>query len=376
MRRLTLIAIGLLALAGPAEAQYGYPSGYGGYGYGGFGGGGGGGRGGFGGGGGRGGFGGVGNATDPAAGYMAGLGAFARGQGVYRVENAQAQAINLDTMLKWNKALRARQKELRAEQAKQADQREVERRQRVAGYNLENGTTLNNLLLQILQFDPGAIQVSKAGGEITPAVIREIPFEWDTEAITICIDQLTARDSIPPILDDSRYVEARNAMRSAIDKAIREDMKGNVAPESARAVSDAIDRFHDQFAKNVEDFTPGADEASRYFSTLASLVRLLHDPSMKKILTQLEDGKTRSLGELIGFMNAFNLRFGPTTSPRQVAIYQQLLPMLSDLQAAYAANAPAAEPPSPDAGKDLQSAAKGAFSNLKRDDLKAHAGSR
>ncbi|MHC5544615.1 hypothetical protein ACYOEI_40810, partial [Singulisphaera rosea] len=96
------LLIGLAAMAPSAQAQMYYPSGYGGYGFGGWG-------------------------ADPASGYMAGLGSYARGQGVYEVEDAKAQAINLDTMLKWNKALRARQQALREDQSKDDARRGAER---------------------------------------------------------------------------------------------------------------------------------------------------------------------------------------------------------------------------------------------------------
>ena len=72
--------LGLSLLSQDALAGRYYPRGYGSYGWGGWGMG----------------------ATDPAAGYMAGLGAYARGQGVYEVEDAQARAINFGTMQKWN----------------------------------------------------------------------------------------------------------------------------------------------------------------------------------------------------------------------------------------------------------------------------------
>ena len=86
MRSFLTLSLGLslgLVLPSPgAQAQFMYPGGYGGYGMSRWG-------------------------ADPAAGYMAGLGAFARGQGVYALEKAKADAINVETMIKWNKALRA-----------------------------------------------------------------------------------------------------------------------------------------------------------------------------------------------------------------------------------------------------------------------------
>ena len=63
----------------------------------------------------------------------------------------------------------------------------------------------------------------------------------------------------------------------------------------------------------------GYQDALDYLTTLASLNRMLHDPSMKKFLAMLDDGQERTVGDLIAFMNAYNLRFGPAKSDRQVA---------------------------------------------------------
>ena len=59
---------------------------------------------------------------------------------------------------------------------------------------------------------------------------------------------------------------------------------------------------------------------------------MLNDPSMKKILARLEDDKGATVGDLVAFMNAYNLRFGPATTDRQVAMYRDLLPILTSLR--------------------------------------------
>ena len=172
MRRLLGIAFALIALGQCAQAQMWYPSGYGGYGMSRWG-------------------------ADPAAGYMAGLGAYARGQGVYALDKAKADAINVETMLKWNKALRARQIALHEERLKENAERVAARDERVARESVDDGMALNRLLLDILDSDPGAVKSSRVGTPLSPAAIREIPFEWDSEAVTICVDQMTGRDSLP-----------------------------------------------------------------------------------------------------------------------------------------------------------------------------------
>ena len=159
MSRLVTIVIGLHLFACTANAQWMYPGGYGGYGMSRWG-------------------------SDPAAGYMAGLGSFARSQGVYKLEKARADSINADTMIKWNKALPARQAALREENRQKAIKREAELEARVKQTNLRDGTTLNNLLFQILDGDPSVVRTARAKTPISPSAIREIPFEWDSEAIT------------------------------------------------------------------------------------------------------------------------------------------------------------------------------------------------
>ena len=352
MRRLPTIVLGLmlgLSLAAPeAGAQWGrnYPRGYGGYGWGGWG-------------------------ADPQSGYMAGLGAYARGAGVYQVDKARADSINADTMIKWNKALRARQKALREEQAKEDAQKEVARQERVTEARLEDGTTLNGVFLQVLDFDPAAVKSAATKVRLTSEAIREIPFEWDSEALTICLDQMTTRGSLPDVLMDPIYTAERDALRAAVEAALKEDAKGAVSGATRKRLSEAIARFRAKYKQNGAGFEEVVSPAQDYFNTMAALVPMLSDPSMKKILNQLEDAKGASVGDLVAFMNAYNLRFGAATTPRQVAIYRDLLPILTGIRDSINTDGPSPTPPDR-TGEGLRSAAKGAFKGMGWDQIEAH----
>lgn len=350
MRRFLLISAGLILglnlSTATATAQWMYPRGYGGYGMSRWG-------------------------ADPAAGYMAGLGSYARGQGVYQLDKAKADSINVDTMIKWNKALRARQAALRIEQQKEAVKQEGEREARVEQRELKDGTTLNRLLAQIFDADPGVSKSARASAPISVAAVREIPFEWDSEAITICIDQMAGADSLPPPLMQPKYVDERNALRSAVGAALKEDKKGSVSPATLKAVNDSIATFRAKFLKGSSDFELGYEDALDYFTTMASLTRLLNDPSMKAFLAQLDQDQERTVGELIAFMNAYNLRFGPASSDRQIEIYTQLAPALTAIRDAHRPDNPASSMPDR-TGQDLSSAAKQAFKSMSWDQLEAH----
>jgi uncharacterized membrane protein len=338
--------LGVVLLSQRSEAQgYYYPSGYGGYGWGGWG-------------------------ADPGAGYMAGLGAYAQGQGIYEVQDAQAQSINLDTMIKWNKALRDRQRELREDQRKESAERREAQAARVDRADLLNGYSLNDVLARIYEFDPSAGKSSRAMTALGSSAIRDIPFHWDTEAITICLDQMTGRDALPSALLDARFLEERTAVRAAVEAALKEDANGDVSLRTQKRLQTAIANFRAKFVKDVPDFELGYADSDAYLTTLAGLVPLLHDPSMKKILAELNDDSERSVGDLIAFMHSYNLRFGPAITERQVQIYERLLPMLQRvLDDVDNAPPPAREPGN--GGKNLRSAAQDAFKGMNWGQLKA-----
>jgi hypothetical protein len=350
MFRLSAGTIGLTLafnlLASSAVAQWGYPRGYGGYGMSKWG-------------------------QDPGAGYMAGLGSFARGEGAYQEDKAKADAINVETMVKWNKALRARQAALR-EDKRQAEAKEnAERAVRVDRMELKDGTTLNNLLAQILDIDPAGVKSGKANAPISSAAIKEIPFEWDSEAITVCMNEMTGKDDVPTPLMAPTYAEERGGLNAAIEHAFKEDARGTVSMESRKRINEAITKFRAKFMKNAADFEPGYDESLTYFTTMASLSRLLNDRSLKEILTKLDDDRERTVGELIGFMSSLNLRFGPTATDRQVEIYARLVPVLAAIRDQVKTEEYA--PSAPDrSGEGFRKAAKQAFKPMPWDALDAH----
>jgi hypothetical protein len=345
------LAVGLLiclnGLAAHAGAQFMFPPGYGGFGMSEWG-------------------------ANPAAGYMAGLGAFARGRGAYLLDKAQADAINVETMTKWNKALRARQAAVREDQAREAARRQAAREERVERANLRNGTALNNLLAQIFDIDPTAARTGRANAPLSMSAIREIPFEWDSEAISLCLDQMTGRNFVPAPLTDSAYAQERDALQAAVHAALEEDARGTVSMDTIKRINEAVANLRDKFKRNASRLDPGYDDALRYLSTMASLSRMLNDPSMQRFLEKFRDNEERTVGDLIAFMDSYNLRFGPATSNRQLEIYTRLVPILTGIRDSF--KGVQSIPSSPDrTGEGLQQAAKEAFKSMKWEDLESHA---
>src|SRR5262249_17751086 len=138
--------------------------------------------------------------------------------------------------------------------------------------------------------------------------------------------------AIPPMLMDAKYVKERNALRAAVEPALEEDTRGSVSLATRKRIHDAVADLRAKFVKNGANYEPGYQDAMNYLITLAALNRMLNDPSMKKLLAELEEGKERTVGDLITFMNAYNLRFGRANSDQQIGIYTRLAPILAAIR--------------------------------------------
>jgi hypothetical protein len=341
------LSITLSLLASGARAQFFFPGGYGNFGMSQWG-------------------------ANPSAGYMAGLGEFARGKGTYLVDKAKADAINVETMAKWNKALHARQQALREEQEKEAARRAEARNERLERINLRDGTTLNRLLAQIFDIDPTAVRSSKASAPISMRAIKAIPFDQDSEAISLCLDEMTNTSELPALLLAPQFAEERDTLHNAVHAALEEDTKGPVSKEAAKRIDDAVAGFRAKFIKQASRLEAGYNDALSYFNTTASLSRMLRDSGMRSFLEKLENNQERTIGDLIAFMDAYNLRFGRATTERQLDIYNRLVPALTATRDSVKAGNYRPSPPDR-SGAGLRAAAKDAFAPMTWENLEAHA---
>ncbi len=312
--------------SGGAEAQY-----YGGAGLGG--GGLGGGYGGFGG------WGGVGSSAGLAG---QGFGAAAAGEGVLEEDNAIAGSINTDTILRYNQYLYnsqiEAQKRYNAFRARRDnldkahyDARQARIRDNPTSDDIANGDALNLLLHELT--DPKLIKSSGlrlANGSVSPEAIKDIPFRDETDAITLSLDDLTDTANWPLPLRSDVFKADREAYQKAVDDALAEDKDGgSLKPETIAKVRDSVARLYRKVTETIpKTKQPDHLQATNYLKSLAGLSKMLEKPNVEKILSELEKVKTTSVGNLIGFMHAYNLRFAPAVTAKQRAVYSDLHPMM------------------------------------------------
>jgi hypothetical protein len=271
-----------------------------------------------------------------------GMGAYAQGLGVYNVNTAQARSINADTMMRWNSYVWASQNSLNREYyARMAAKREENKaiteqiatriRDNPNTGDIERGDALNAILEQLSdpRIHSSALRMTKV--PLKNAWIKEVPFHYASEAVTLSLHRLTADDNLPVVLQGSAFKTERENFRKAMDAALEQDKERDLSPDTIKAVKMAADKFRDKVEATVPKDGKDYIEAEHYLKALYGMEKLLESPAIDKVLASLENWTgSATVADLLGFMQMFNLRFGPATTPRERGLYRDLYPLMDE----------------------------------------------
>jgi hypothetical protein len=338
--RSTLALVLAIAAQGmPAHAQYdrySLPRGYEGYGFGGWGGGGG--------------------AGSTVQGSIAsGLGALAVGAGAYNEQTAQANAINSQTLMQWNQYLYLSQQEsnrryhTRMAQgqkgiAQSRDQIYKRLHDNPTPSDITKGDALNVAFDEVTAPNVYLRGTKGTEAKLPGPMVRDIPFQYASAAITTSVFQLT-KGGPPPSLKNPVFEDDRQALRKIADEIrTQEEEKGAIDPaliDKAQVILKSLwEKVKATYPKNSRD----RNEAEKRVKALYGLSEMLKTPAINLLVAGVEKHPEATLGELLSFMKAFNLRFGVATTTRQKQVYQTLYPLLAQLRDEVNA-APQGKPP-------------------------------
>jgi hypothetical protein len=317
-RLVALVALPwLAATAAPALAQY--PPGYGGQGWHGWGGGSSSGR------------------------TAAGMGVFAAGAGQRNMDNSQARATNAQTAMGVNNYMwECNQRNIQMYQARLAMQQadnikalgDIQDRilNHPIEYDIASGDTLNALMGELTNPIVYGKTIDLAQRPLKSAMIKRIPFESASAGITYSIKDLTDGDDIPAAFLRPEFDAHRQNVR-ALAKQMLDESTEKRAPSSA-----TIKKFRtalDGVKKTLDSLNLDAGvalEAHRFLKALYGLTKMIDSPSYDVYLAAVDQVPETPLCEVLIFMHAFNLQFGPSKDAQTREMYSQLYAMLSDLR--------------------------------------------
>jgi len=200
-------------------------------------------------------------------------------------------------------------------------------------------------------------------------MIRDIPFRYAPAGICTSIHQLV-QNPPPPALMTSDFDEDRAAFKG-LGKELKKDIEEGEQPnpETVKKALAVINTAEAKADRILPRNTKDRNDVDKYLKSLHGLLAMLQTPALNVLLSGVEKHPDATLGDLLSFMSAFNLRFGEATTPRQRIIYQTLYPRLVDLRD-QVAPALASAPPAP---KTDGTAVGEFFSGMGYDDLQKKA---
>jgi hypothetical protein len=196
--------------------------------------------------------------------------------------------------------------------------------------DIRNGDALNAILDQLTNPKVHSTALRMIRTPVSSKALREIPFQNASEAVTISLDDLTGEGDWPVALRGPAFAAERKAYADAVDKAVKEDEEGTLSPQTLAEVNRAGAALWAKLQANKPANPVEYADAANYIKALIAMAGMLQKPDVEKIIAELDKVKETSLGSLLTFMHAYNLRFGAPKTEAQRAVYANLYPLMAE----------------------------------------------
>jgi hypothetical protein len=178
---------------------------------------------------------------------------------------------------------------------------------------------------------PPGPQLLSARANVSGAMIGEIPFQYGTGAILSILGHLTEGNSRPALESEGLVSDCR-VFKHVIGELREQESAGGRIDDATVAKARAILRgMRSKIETKIPKDSLDRLDAESYLKALYGLVRMLEPPPIDTLLAGVRKGSNTTLGDLLAFMNLFNLRFGPAKTPRQKQHYAELFVQLDRL---------------------------------------------
>jgi len=286
---------------------------------------------------------------------------YAAGAGVYNMDTAQARSINANTVMKFNDYVagaalqsnymyNARKNTNFQKDKSLYNAHEKHLRDNPDQRDIDDGDALNAAVTDLSNPKLSASAVRAASSAQVPAsLIAEVPFVYASERVTFMLDGVRKSVKWPDVFEDKRFAADEKAFDALAAKLRSEAQDGEVKPRSLREAKAFVNDLRAKL-----DAQPLADpddqkDAVKFLTSCASLLDMLQKPDIQPALLDLRKLTDTTVGNLLGFMHAYNLRFGAANTPKEKSAYQRLYALLDQtrdevLAAAQVDGAPAAQP--------------------------------
>ena len=295
----------------------------------------------------------------PESAELQSAGVFAMGAGIYNLKTAQAMSIDADTAMKFNDYVAQVTREsarIHAERVNRQlarnralyDARQKQLRESPTLRDIETGDALNAAVADLSDPRLGSSALRAAKTPVPASLIAAVPFVNAAERVTLMLDRLRSSIKWPEVFEDPRFANDQKTFDDLVARLREESYEGELSPRTLREArsfgNDLKAKLEAQPLKDPLD----QKEASRFIAASTSLLGLLERPNIQPAILELKKIQDTMIGNLLGFMNAYNLRFGAATTPKERQAFRQLFEILDGTRDQILAEAKIdSKPPAP-----------------------------
>jgi hypothetical protein len=262
------------------------------------------------------------------------------GAGVYNLDTAQARSINANTAMRYNDyvaqvtnesaymhAAKVHKEFERDKSLYDAHQRQL--RENPGRVEIDNGDALNAAVTDLSDPRLGSSALRAAKVPVPARLIAEAPFVIAWERVTFMLDDLRASVKWPEVFEEERFANDKKTFDDLVARMRKQDAAGEIPAKILREAKDFVNqlsaKLETQSLKDPDD----QKEALKFITSCRSLLGLLEKPDVAAALLDLRKIQDTMVGNLLGFMHAYNLRFGAATTPKEREAFQELFGILA-----------------------------------------------
>ncbi len=193
---------------------------------------------------------------------------------------------------------------------------------------VENGDALNVALDELSDPELGPLAARAAEAPVAASLIALVPFRSRSERVTFMLDELRGDVKWPQVFPEGHFADAKKTFDHLVAQMRREDEAGEVCDKTLDEAREFLNSLRARLAAQPLEHLRDQIEATKFLKTSLALVAVRKTPDLRPAIAALRKVKDTSLANLLGFMHAYNLRFGAATTPEERKAYSGLFPIL------------------------------------------------
>jgi hypothetical protein len=194
---------------------------------------------------------------------------------------------------------------------------------------IEDGSALNVALDDLTNPRLGSSALRAAKAPVPASLIAEVPFVNNAERVTLMLDQMREAVKWPQALEGERFANAKKLFdehRAQIRKEAADN--GEVSPKTLRSAEEHVNALLAKVTAQPLSDPLDQQEVMKFLTTCQNLLNLMKKPDIQPAMIALKQVQDTTIGNLLGFMHSFNLRFGRATTLKEKQAYSKLFEVL------------------------------------------------